>query len=120
MAYRTSTPRPIVSSGTITTPPPSPVSAPRKPAKNAPNPTSAPNWNSGNLRRLRAGPPQPFRCPISSRLLRQHSAILLRRLCPQSQLHQHVAEQLARGREWSRCDRGLLGGVLASRRLAHQ
>src|SRR4051794_30041190 len=40
-AYRRSTPNPSTRSGTITTPPPSPVSAPSRPAANAPPATRA-------------------------------------------------------------------------------
>src|ERR1700745_1186205 len=43
IAYRMSTPNTIVSNGTITTPPPSPVSAPKKPAATAPTKINAVN-----------------------------------------------------------------------------
>src|SRR5438067_1166063 len=42
-AYRRSTPRTMVSSGTITTPPPSPVREPRNPAASDAPPTTAVN-----------------------------------------------------------------------------
>src|SRR5262245_26954947 len=43
IAYRMSTPKPRTRSGTITTPPPSPVSAPKKPAATDPRQSSSVN-----------------------------------------------------------------------------
>src|SRR5262245_25446711 len=50
MAYGRSTSNSTTSIGTITTPPPRPVSAPRKPARNAPSPRTSVNCHTHGTR----------------------------------------------------------------------